>query len=84
MPNWVKNLIAKIIGKRIKKEVDKMEESKKWYASKGVWTGVVIILMAGYNAGAVSFGWPVVPEWVYTLLGAMGIYARKTADTKIS
>lgn len=81
---WLNNLIAKVVGKRIKKEVDKMEDSKKWYASKGVWTGVVIILIAAYNAGSASFGWPPVPEWVFTLLGAAGIYARKTADKTIS
>lgn len=83
MPKWIKNLIAKIIGKRLKKEVDKMEDSKKWYTSKTIWAGIVAILIAAYNTGSSSFGWPPVPDWVFTLLGAIGIYGRKTAETTI-
>lgn len=81
---WLNNLIARMAGKKIGKELNKMEDSKKWYASKTIWAGVVAVLIAAYNTGSTSFGWPPVPDWVFTLLGAIGIYGRKTADTKIS
>lgn len=81
---WLNNMIVKIAGKKIGKEIDKMsEDNKKWYASKTIWAGVVAIIIAGYNTGAAQFGWPAVPEWVYTLLGAVGIYGRVNANKTI-
>ena len=54
-------------------------ESKKWYKSKAVWSGVVAILIAGYSTATVSFGLPVIPDFVYGILGALGVYSRVTA-----
>jgi hypothetical protein len=83
--SWIKNLLAKIAGKKIGKEMDKMEETtKKWYASKTIWAGVVTVLIAAYNAGSTTFGWPVVPDWIFTLLGAIGIYSRVDAKKAIA
>lgn len=80
------SLLAKIAGKWIAKKADLQEgpmETKKWYQSKGVWTGVVTVLLAAYGAAAPQFNLPHIPEWVFTLLGAAGIYSRVTADAKI-
>ncbi len=66
-----------------------MDTTKKWYASKGVWTGIVTALFGIYaivgQVAAAQFGHPLppVPPLVLTLLGAFGIYARATADAKI-
>lgn len=60
-----------------------MNETKPWYQSKGVWTGVVTVLLAAYGAAASQFGLPNTPEWIYVLLGAAGLYSRVTANTKI-
>ena len=58
-------------------------ESKKWWASKTVWASVVTALIAAYNVLAPTFGWPSIPEFVYGVLAALGIYSRVTATTTI-
>lgn len=89
---FLKNFAAKFIGKKIAKELDLKEgpvENKKWYASKGVWTGIVTILVAGYESAratlAPAMGWqlPEIPPITFTLLGAMGVYSRAVAKSKI-
>lgn len=58
-------------------------DSKKWYLSKTVWAGVIAVIIAAYNAASAQFGLPVVPEFVYGILGALGIYGRTTATTVV-
>lgn len=80
------NLIAKLGGKflasRLKLQEGKVE-SKKWFLSKGVWTGIVTGLMGIYLSLAQQLNLPAVPEWIFALLGALGIYSRVVAETKI-
>ena len=57
--------------------------TKKWYQSKSIWSGVVAVLIAGYNAAATSFGAPAIPDFIFAILGAFGIYSRTTATTTI-
>lgn len=64
--------------------------AKPWYQSKAVWAGIVAVLLATYEAFNLSlapvlgFSIPPIPEWVYGLLAAFGIYSRITATTTIS
>lgn len=58
-------------------------EKKKWYKSKTVWAGVVSVAIAAYNAASANFGLPVIPEFIYGVLGAIGVYGRTTAKTSI-
>jgi hypothetical protein len=60
-----------------------LTQSKHWYQSKALWAGVVAIVIAGYNAGAATFGWPEVPEFVYALLAALGVYGRAVANERL-
>lgn len=61
-----------------------MDDTKPWYKSKTVWAGVVAVLIGLYNSiGANLHTLPVIPDWVFALLGAVGVYGRATADTKI-
>lgn len=60
-----------------------MDDSKKWYQSKAIWSGVVAGIVVAYNAIAPVVHTPAIPEFVYALLGALGIYARATATTTI-
>lgn len=60
-----------------------MEDSKKWYQSKGVWAGVITGLLGIYGTLQPGLHFPVIPEWVFALLGGLGIYARATADKQI-
>ena len=68
---------------------------KKWYKSKTIWAGVVAVGVAVYNAlsgalaaqcniaGSICAHLPAIPQWVYGILGAFGIYGRVKADSKI-
>lgn len=58
-------------------------ESKKWYLSKGIWTGIVTAVLGLYLTLAPQFGWPAIPEYVFVVLGALGIYSRNVAVTAI-
>lgn len=72
-------------------------DSKKWWQSKAIWAGLVAILVAVYNATLVALAagcetdpigicviLPAIPEWVYAILGALGVYGRAKASSKIS
>ena len=58
-------------------------DSKKWYMSKNVWVGIVAVLVAAYGTAATQFGLPAIPEFVFGVLGALGIYTRVTATSVI-
>ncbi|NCD17746.1 MAG: hypothetical protein EOL91_10655 [Actinobacteria bacterium] len=58
-------------------------EKKEWWKSKTVWSGLVAVLLAAYATAASQFGLPPVPEWMFGILGALGIYSRSVANTVI-
>jgi len=58
-------------------------EDKKWYQSKAIWAGIVGVVIVAYNTLSTSLGWPAIPEFVYAILGAFGIYSRTVANTTI-
>lgn len=64
-------------------EESKMNDTKKWWQSKGVWTGVITGLLGIYASVGPAVHAPAIPEWVFALLGGLGIYTRMSADTKI-
>jgi len=61
-----------------------MFNSKSWYRSKTIWSGIVAVVIAAYNEAANQFGLPVTPDFVYALLGALGVYGRATANATVS
>jgi len=73
-----------------------MNTSKKWYKSKAMWAGIVGVLTAVYNAlvtslgancgveGALCIVLPAIPDWVFGVLAALGVYGRGSATTKIT
>jgi len=72
-----------------------MEKKKKWYKSKTVWSGIIAVAVAVYNAltgaldaqcniaGSICIHLPAIPQFVYGILGALGIYGRVKAESKI-
>ena len=64
-------------------------ETKKWYLSKTMWSAVLAVAFAAYNAigqpllEGFGIALPQVPEFIYAMLGAFGIYSRKVAVTRI-
>ena len=62
-----------------------MQNIKSWFQSKTIIAGIVTVAVAAYNAARSSLApsLPAIPEWVFVLLGAAGVYGRVTADSKI-
>ena len=58
-------------------------EQKAWYLSKGIWTGIITAVIGAYLSLAPQFGWPNIPEFVFVILGAMGVYTRATVASTI-
>ena len=81
MPKWIANLIGKYIKGKIKLE-DGMDTTK-WYKSRRMWNGVVIVVIGAYETAALQFGLPSIPPFVYSILGALGLYLNKTSKTVI-
>lgn len=60
-------------------------EDKKWYQSKTVWTAIISAVLGAVQPISTAIGHPVViPSWVFELLGGMGLYALRTANSQIS
>lgn len=63
------------------------DTTKKWYLSKGVWAGIITALIGAGTAIAQLFGLDLNSNAIFgliiTILGALGLYSRVTADTKI-
>lgn len=84
---WIAGKLAK--SKLNLKEDKEMTGSKKWYASKTVWAGIVTALLGMYelvdlNIGpAAGFDLPSIPAWIYTFLGALGVYGRVDAKKSV-
>ena len=57
--------------------------TKPWYLSKTVWSGIIAGLVAIYNGVAPSASLPAIPDFIFGVLSAFGIYARVTATTVI-
>ena len=69
--------------------------SKSWYKSKTIWSGIIAVLIVVYNGvqvamasqcgieGSFCINIPVIPEFVFGILAALGIYSRKIARTEI-
>lgn len=64
-------------------------KAKPWYQSRTIISGIVAVAVAVWNAGAVAvaanFGHnlPTIPDWIFAILGSIGIYGRIDAKTKI-
>ena len=62
--------------------------TKNWWESKTIWSGIIAVLVAIYNvwlANQSTFGvnLPPIPNYVFAILGAFGIYTRANATTVI-
>ena len=63
---------------------------KVWYKSKTIWAGIVTIVVTLWDNALVplvlkylSFTLPLIPGWIYGLLGSLGIYGRIDAKKAI-
>lgn len=83
----IPDFLLKFAGRKVADKLDLQEadkmETKAWYKSKTVIAGVLAGVIGIYNTLSTAKNWPPIPDFVYTLLGAMGVYGRVTAETKI-
>ena len=66
------------------------DKPKKWYKSKAVWAGIIIVSVNVWDnafvplfANHLSIILPNIPSWIYGLLATLGIYGRVSAKTNI-
>ncbi len=81
----LKNFVIKLIAKRIEKELDLKEgpmDKKQWWKSKGFWSNATVVIIGTYELVKANMvpGLPSIPPVVLTLLGALGLYSRVTAE----
>jgi hypothetical protein len=60
-----------------------MTEKKAWWQSKTILAGIATVALVAYSEASSIFGLPPVPEYVYAILGALGIYGRMTAKAEV-
>lgn len=85
---WIPDFVLKLAGKKIAKTLNLQEkpvDNKKWYQSKTVWGGVVTVLSGAYELVRANLApqLPPIPAWLFTILGAIGVYGRVTASSTI-
>ena len=66
-----------------------MSDSKKWYLSKTIWCSIITVLFGMYDLVGVNvapifdFTLPLIPAWVFTILGVLVGYSRVVAKKVI-
>lgn len=83
VPDWILRLFARKVAKSLDLREDDNMETKAWYKSKTILSAIVAALIGIYNAVGSIQNLPAIPDWVFTILAAIGIYGRATAETKI-
>lgn len=74
----------------VKTEVIMADNTKVWYKSKGMWAGALTFLFGIYAVAQASLTNVHLPSitaympFVFTILGALGVYGRMSADGKIT
>lgn len=84
-------LFNKLAGWFLKNKVGLTEGNvgtKKWYQSMTIWSDILTVVVSGVAVADAHFGTHIASLPVYatilSILGAMGIKGRVSADTKIS
>lgn len=84
IPDWLLRIVGKKIGNKIDLQEDSKMETKPWYQSKTIWAAVVTGLIGIYNGIASVKSLPAIPEWIFPILGSIGVYSRATSTTTIT
>lgn len=58
-------------------------KAKAWWQSKTIWAGLATVALVAYSEASLFFGLPPVPEFVYGILGVLGVYGRVTAKVPV-
>jgi hypothetical protein len=78
--NWIKGLIAKLIGKNIKNTVD--GELEKFHISKAKIVAILGVILPAIGPLSEALGHPVtVPDYVYKVLAGLGLWALRDATS---
>ena len=83
LPNFVYSWVGKFVGSKLSLKEGPLEDKKKWYQSKTIITSIVTAVIGLYMSLQPQLGWPTIPEWIFAILGAIGVYSRVSATTKI-
>jgi hypothetical protein len=73
--NFIKNLIYKLIGKKVGDETNEMT-----VPSKTKLTAVIAVILAAIPPISLAWGHPIeIPDYVYKILGAAGLWTMRDA-----
>lgn len=85
------DFVIRFIGRRVANKLklgENMDGSKPWYKSATIWSDVCTVLISIVALVDKDFGTHITVNHYYqiamTLLGAMGLYGRATADTTLT
>lgn len=77
-------IAGKVLKRKLNLQEEPMDGTKKWYTSKNLWAGVITALLGLYGTLGGQFNLPPIPEWIFALLGTLGVYTRATATDKLT
>lgn len=92
----MRKIIAWFVANSLKRKLDLREDTvetvdkKKWWTSKTILSAIVVVLIGLYEGidtqigPAMGFDLPAIPGWILSILGAVGVYGRFSADKKIA
>ncbi len=72
---WLKNLVYKLVGKKIATETGTVDG-----ISKTKITAVIAVILAAIPVLSSAWGHPItIPDWIYKILGAAGLWTVRDA-----
>lgn len=73
----------KLVMWMAKSEVDKIMDGKSVWKSKTVWAAIVGVALGAVQPISTALGHPIqVPNWVYEVLGSIGLYGLRDGQGK--
>ena len=83
--SWIINLVGSKVG--LKSDTEATMDTKKWWTSKTILSSILVVVIGGLQvydkiAGTNIMGAELTGS-ILAILGALGIYGRSSADTKI-
>lgn len=85
VPNFILRMIGYKIADKLQLQEGGLMPTKPWWQSKTILSGIVTGVVGVYlSLIANGVHLPAIPAWIITILSAVGIYGRVTADTTIT
>lgn len=85
LPDFIYRFIGREAAAKLDLKEGNLMDTKPWYQSKTIWTAIIGVLLGAVQPISAAFGHPItVPNWVFEVLGAAGLYSVRTGSTPIA